>query len=85
MNYDEIINAMAKAIYDRQEGLKGPWMPEVPGLCDVYFDCAEAALRVLQDKMPTVEIKQCTGAPHGDIHMDGFILGIYNQLKNLGR
>lgn len=49
---DELIEKMGKALYDRAEGLKGVWMPEVAGLCDKYFDFAEAALQALLSSLP---------------------------------
>ena len=52
LSKEQIIERMARAIYDRQEGLKGVWAPKVPGLCDKYFDFAEAALNALLDSLP---------------------------------
>lgn len=49
---EQIIEKMGKALYDRTEGLKGVWLPEVPGLCDKYFDFAEAALQALLESLP---------------------------------
>lgn len=76
---EELIQIMAKVIYDGQEGLKGAWMPEVPGLCDVYLDKAEAALKALCGALPDVP---CT---HYSECAKDEAAKLYSRLKQWGK
>lgn len=53
------IERVAKALYDADEGLKGVWMPEVPGLCDKYFHFAKAAIEVMEPDRHALIHKIC--------------------------
>jgi len=76
MNKDKIIETMAKAVYDRVEGLKGVWAPRESGLCDVYYDTAEAALQALLQELKESPSKS-------GLWMAAFNAGAYQQLLNM--
>ncbi len=93
MNYEEIINAIMQAIYDADPITVGDNMGEVvaleyweldPEYLEVLESQTKAALRALQDNLPSTHFK--TVAYGDELPLPDKELGAYyRELKNLGR